>query len=183
MSQLDGFGVQSEELINIPIWKFGISSLKFTTTYSNYRFSWNSSLGNAFVYGTLLFPEVAGRVAGIKGDGEPATLFGYRRYEATTRERGNYPAIVKENTASVDGLLHRDLSEEQLEALDKFECIKDHLYKKETATVFVGDEEVTAYIYVADKGLDVELKEKMTKAWSSELFRRNDLDWYVENKL
>ncbi len=140
-------------------------------------------MGNAFVYGTLLFPEVAGHVAGITGDGEPATLFGYRRYEATTRERGNYPAIVKDDTASVDGLLHRDLSQEQLEALDRFECIKDHLYKKETATVFVGEEEVAAFIYVADKGLDGELEEPMTKAWSSELFRRNELDWYVEHKL
>ena len=135
---------------------------------------------HAFVYGTLLFPEIAQRVANISVEGEPATLLGYRRFEAKTRERGNYPAIVKDESASVDGLVYRDLSDQQIKALDEFEDIARELYVKQTVRVVLGSEELEVGIYVAGNGLIKKLEQPLQKAWSPVLFQRNELDWYIE---
>lgn len=138
---------------------------------------------NAFVYGTLLFPQIAIPVANLQGDGEAVTLTGFRRYEAKTRERGNYPAIVADDKASVDGLLFRDITNAQLEQLDEFEGVDFGLYLRQTANVELAGETLEVGIYVAGPALYERLLEPLHRSWSPVLFAKNELQWYVENQL
>ena len=89
---------------------------------------------NIFTYGTLMFPEVAGRVAEIYTPGEPLTVLGFQRFAVRIRERGNFPAVRPVPSASVTGLLYRNLTSQQVDWLDYFECVADGLYSRETAT-------------------------------------------------
>ena len=135
---------------------------------------------HVFAYGTLMFPEVAVPVAEIYGDGEPVTIQGFRRYEALTRSWGNFPAIGRDANSTVDGLLFRDLSEKQLERLDWFEDVHERLYVREQIQLEVRHERVKVFLYVCGPGLEERLLQPLSRAWSPELFRRNELNRYVK---
>jgi gamma-glutamylcyclotransferase (GGCT)/AIG2-like uncharacterized protein YtfP len=141
---------------------------------------WSEKVPHVFAYGTLMFPEVAVPVAEIYGDGEPVTIPGFRRYEAFTRSWGNFPAIVQEATSTVDGLLFRDLSGKQLERLDWFEDVHDGLYVREQIQLEFGNERLEVFLYVCGPGLEERLLQPLSRAWSPELFRRNELNRYVK---
>ena len=139
---------------------------------------------NVFAYGTLMFPEVAMPIAQISGGGEPITIQGYRRYEATTRENGNYPAIVKEDAHSVDGLLFQNLSERQLAQLDWFEDINEQdtgLYIRNKTTVPHNGKTLDVWLYVCGPELQSLLKKPLQKSWNPVTFQRDELDWYITN--
>lgn len=135
---------------------------------------------NVFAYGTLMFPEVAKPLAKIEADGEPLTVPGFRRFEATTRSWGNYPAIVADSNSSVDGLLFRDLTNDQLEAFDRFEDIETEFYLRQQVEIEFQGNSLSIFLYVCGPGLKRRLLEPLNKAWSPELFRRFELSRYVE---
>lgn len=135
---------------------------------------------NVFAYGTLMFPEVAVPVAQIDAAGEPLTIHSYRRYEARTRDWGNYPAIVPEAGATVDGLLFRDLTERQLEQLDWFEDVADGLYVRKQIEMDIRGDRIKIHLYVCGPMLERRLLHPLNTAWNPELFRRNELSRFVE---
>lgn len=79
---------------------------------------------NVFTYGSLMFPEVWRRVAGVSSTGCPARLAGYRRFAVRGR---TFPGIVPEATARVDGVVYRDVPPEAVARLDVFE---DEMYER-----------------------------------------------------
>jgi gamma-glutamylcyclotransferase (GGCT)/AIG2-like uncharacterized protein YtfP len=132
-----------------------------------------------FAYGTLMFPAVAKAVTGIDDPGLPLTLTGYRRYEAKTRQRANFPVIIKEKTASVDGLLFQDLSQQQLDRLDWFEDVVDQLYiRKKIQTQFNGND-IEFWTFVCGPKLEKILLEPLTKSWNPVLFQNLQLEYYL----
>lgn len=135
---------------------------------------------NVVAYGTLMFPEVAGPIAQVYAKGEPVTVKGFRRFEATTRERGNYPAIIKEADASFDGLLFRNLSDSQVAKLDWFEDVKAGLYVKKTIQLPLEHEVLNVTVYVCGPLLESKLIKPLKRAWHPELFRRDELALYLD---
>jgi gamma-glutamylcyclotransferase (GGCT)/AIG2-like uncharacterized protein YtfP len=137
-------------------------------------------LPNVFVYGTLMFPEVAGPIAQIDSVGEPITIHGFKRFEAHTREWGNYPAIIRDASSSVDGLLFRNLTEKQLAQFDWFEDVIDGLYHREQIQVVHKNEPIDVQLYVCGPRLEKMLLEPLCKPWDPEVFRKNELERYVD---
>ena len=127
-----------------------------------------------------MYREVAVPVAQIYSDGEPITIHGFCRYEAWTRSWGNYPAIVRDDTSTVDGLLFRDLTAQQLAKLDWFEDVHDGLYVREQIQIEHGHETLDVVLYVCGPGLEKRLLQPLSKEWNPEVFRRNELNRYVE---
>jgi gamma-glutamylcyclotransferase (GGCT)/AIG2-like uncharacterized protein YtfP len=71
-----------------------------------------------FFYGTLMHPEVLGRVVRGRYRCEPAVLRGFARY----RVRGQtYPAMIEEEGGIVEGVVRLDVSEDDVQRLDRFE--------------------------------------------------------------
>ncbi len=139
-----------------------------------------STMLNLVAYGTLMFPEVAVPIARIFSDGEPVTVSGFRRYEAKTRSWGNYPAIVADASGSFDGILFRELTSEQVDRLDWFECTAEGLYERKSTTIELSGVELPVQIYVCGPKLQEILLEPLHKAWNSDLFRRNELVGYLK---
>ncbi len=100
------------------------------------------SVSRAFVYGTLLVPEIAQAVVGRRFRGRPATLGGYARY----RVRGAvYPGVVRDASCSVEGLLYEPVTEADWHRLDAYEGDQ---YERCVVRVHAGDAEVEAGCYV-----------------------------------
>ena len=73
---------------------------------------------NLFAYGTLMCTEIMQQVAGCLPAQLPATLAGYRR----SRLRGEeYPAIVGQQGAVVQGVVYLEVPQEAWRRLDRFE--------------------------------------------------------------
>lgn len=134
---------------------------------------------NVFAYGTLTFPEVAFPIAQISVEGEPITVRGFKRMEAKTRNWGNYPTIVRDESSSVDGLLFRDLTDKQLAQLDWFEDVGHGLYIRKQVQIVHRDETLDIQLYVCGPRLEKTLLEPLSKPWDPELFRKNELQKYV----
>lgn len=137
-------------------------------------------MSNVVAYGTLMFPEVAYPVAQIETVGEPALVRGFRRYEVFTKEwGGNFPAIVRDDSCCFEGLLFRDLTDEQIAKLDWFEDVEAGDYSRERALAEVGNEKVEAWVYVMGPNMDKRKKERLHRVWSPEQFRRSELELYL----
>lgn len=76
-------------------------------------------MSNLFTYGSLMYPEVWGRVVNGRCRSQCATLRGYVRRKV----RGEtYPAIIPGAAAScLDGVLYLGITQDELERLDRFE--------------------------------------------------------------
>ena len=134
---------------------------------------------NVFAYGTLMFPEVASVIAGIECTGEPLTLPGYRRYEATIRTWANFPVIVEDAGHSVDGLLFRDVTSQQLARLDWFEETESGLYERRSQTVNFDDQETKIHFYVCGPKLKQMLMQPLARPWNPVLFGTHELNKYL----
>ena len=73
-----------------------------------------------------------------------AVLVGYRKHAPS----GDYPYIVVDDAAAVEGLVLQDIDAEALRAFDQYED-EGHLYKRVEVTVTVGGESQRAFVYVA----------------------------------
>ncbi|MEM9942105.1 MAG: gamma-glutamylcyclotransferase family protein [Planctomycetota bacterium] len=76
---------------------------------------------NIFVYGTLMFPEVARSLAGKVNQMTPARLTGYARYEATLGEKANFPFVELDSDQTVAGQVLFGITSRQLAIFDWFE--------------------------------------------------------------
>ncbi|CAG8588132.1 4433_t:CDS:2, partial [Dentiscutata heterogama] len=109
---------------------------------------------SCFLYGTLIFPEVIGRILSDGGkekitvdlnSGAPAVLKGYKRYQV---HGAWYPAIIKSNeNDETKGVFLKGLSYNDILKLDDFEGDQ---YKRIDVKVFVGDslDPIPAQTYV-----------------------------------
>lgn len=73
---------------------------------------------NLFAYGTLMCAEIMQQVAGCLPAQLPATLAGYRRCRLRGEE---YPAIVGQQGAAVQGVVYLEVPQEAWRRLDRFE--------------------------------------------------------------
>lgn len=97
-----------------------------------------------FAYGTLMVPEVWGKLVPKHRSRRRALLSGYVR----RRVRGEvYPGAVRGPAgSSVTGILYEGLEETDLEGVDRFE---GGLYERTVASVEPeGGGEIRAYVYV-----------------------------------
>ncbi|HSR88284.1 MAG TPA: gamma-glutamylcyclotransferase family protein [Pontiella sp.] len=94
---------------------------------------------NLFAYGTLMWPEVLEAVINRPLIGTPASLRGFLRI----RVKGAcYPALIESRSRDVvEGMLYRDLTEEEFRHLDRFEG--DEYERREVLT-----EADQAHVYV-----------------------------------
>lgn len=127
-----------------------------------------------------MFPEVALPIAQL-ADGEPCTIPGFRRYDARSREWGNFPAVQQDKTSSVDGLLFRHVNEKQLAQLDWFEDVDDGLYVREQILIQMNGSALKVEIYVCGPMLQRTILEPLTEAWDPDQFRDCQLDRYVKD--
>jgi gamma-glutamylcyclotransferase (GGCT)/AIG2-like uncharacterized protein YtfP len=89
----------------------------------------NRPTAHLFVYGTLVEPRRLAEVLGHRPQGQVlgACLRGFRRVTTPTYE---FPFVVPDPTASVDGVLVMDLDAEDLRRLDQYEDVADGLYRR-----------------------------------------------------
>ena len=73
---------------------------------------------HVFVYGSLLFPEIADGLCGQKLKWENATLIGYSRFAL---KGADYPAIIKKNNSTVKGKVLLNLDENVIYLLTFYE--------------------------------------------------------------
>ena len=134
---------------------------------------------NLFAYGTLMFPEVAARIAAIQTWGEPVTLERFTRCTVRIpgRTRGLFPAVIPAPNERVNGLLYRDVSDRELALLDEFEGVTQGSYVRELRTIDTDSGICPAFIYVCGD----QLKQFLSGAWSPLAFREDELDWYISH--
>jgi gamma-glutamylcyclotransferase (GGCT)/AIG2-like uncharacterized protein YtfP len=84
---------------------------------------------HVFVYGTLVDPRRLAAVLGHPARGEVlrARLRGYRR---VTTPAYDYPFVVEDPDASVEGFLVMDLAAAELECLDAYEDVVEGVYRR-----------------------------------------------------
>jgi len=73
---------------------------------------------HVFVYGSLLFPEIADGLCGQKLKWENATLIGYSRFAL---KGADYPAIIKKKNSTVKGKVLLNLDENVIYLLTFYE--------------------------------------------------------------
>lgn len=111
---------------------------------------------NLFAYGTLMCADIMRHVAGCLPSAMPVTLKHYRRCRVTGEE---YPAIVRQEGFSVQGVLYLDVPEEAWIRLDRFE---GEMYERKTvrteceettgmiAETYVMNPEFTSLLLLSD---------------------------------
>jgi gamma-glutamylcyclotransferase (GGCT)/AIG2-like uncharacterized protein YtfP len=128
-----------------------------------------------FSYGTLQFPEVLCAVTGCHLEGDKAVLDDYACYRVKDKE---YPGIIPEHGASVEGLVYTGLGEAHFRKLDHFE---GELYERER--VCVTDMEghpLQAWTYV----IRAAMRERLTRTpWNRKDFEADHLPAFLEKCL
>ena len=119
--------------------------------------SQNSTLGNLFVYGSLVRPGVLDGVIGRHHEGERlrARILDYERIVSPGYD---YPFVVEKSGAVTEGVLIMDLTEDDLRALDAYEETDEAVYKRvpvEVSCLGCGPTEMLAraHLYVAGPAL------------------------------
>lgn len=133
----------------------------------------NGDAPRLFAYGTLQVPAVMQVLIGRVPRHSRAMLEGYACYELADR---NFPGIIEWDSARVDGVLYRDLSDDELEAIDAFE---DPAYACRTVSVAADDERVAALTYVVAP--DQMQIVRRGHQWSLAHFMDEHAEQYVES--
>ena len=129
-----------------------------------------TNMQHLFVYGSLLFPELVTALTGKSFGYMPAILNGFKRY----RIKGcDYPAIVEESGAKVEGYLIENVDEKSLQILTFFEGEE---YKKRQVVVSGSKERINTIIFVW-----VGKKELLEERdWDKFEFKQKSLKDYLE---
>ena len=124
-----------------------------------------------FVYGTLEFPQVIKKLLGVTLVGEYAELPGYERFMLVNK---NYPGIIRNSMARVDGILYEGVTAKQLALLDRYE---DDFYERCRVVVeTVNAQSVAAWTYI------IPLRHKRAlsnKPWNRDDFMRTHLKRFL----
>ncbi len=133
----------------------------------------NTSLSTIFVYGTLSFGEIVSALLGRPLEGISGTITGFKRIRIKDKR---YPGLVVTNSeSSVSGMVHTDITPEELELLDTFE---DDFYKKfKTEIKLENGNKIQALVYIVP---EENLKFTTTEEWDRDGFGENYLTDYIE---
>ena len=123
---------------------------------------------NVFVYGSLLFPEIAHGLCGKKLKSEDATLSGYARFAL---KGADYPVIIKKDNSTVKGKVLLNLNENAIYLLTFYEGDEYGMapVKVETDSGIIN---AVAFVWMAGN----ELLEDFD--WSKEQFEAESLEFY-----
>jgi gamma-glutamylcyclotransferase (GGCT)/AIG2-like uncharacterized protein YtfP len=110
---------------------------------------------NVFVYGSLLFTEIAEGLCGKKLKSQDALLNGFRRCAI---KDADYPAIVKNATSEVKGKVFFDVDDKSMQILNFYEGDE---YEAKQFKVETSRGMITAIAFV----------------WKAEVSRLEELDW------
>lgn len=127
---------------------------------------------SAFVYGTLMYPEVLHALINRVPRMEPAAIHGYQRY----RIKGQvFPGTLRSVADSqVKGLVLLDLQPQELEVLDEFEG--DEYYKQEVEAQLEAGGTCATIVYIWQDSL----RSYLYGEWDPEEFRERQLPGYVQ---
>jgi gamma-glutamylcyclotransferase (GGCT)/AIG2-like uncharacterized protein YtfP len=128
--------------------------------------------GHVFTYGSLMFPEVWGRVVAGEYVSVPGWIRGYSRY----RIRGErHPALLSDPGAErLDGVVYLDVGSQDIAALDRFETAA--YQRREVPVELESGERANAWVYVfVDPGW-IE-----RAAWDPARFRAEDLAAFLRD--
>lgn len=124
------------------------------------------SRNSLFVYGSLMCADIMSRVCGWEGEGTAAVLQGYRRCRV---KRANYPGILADPLARVEGVLYQDIPASAWARLDRFE---GSLYRRQTITVSTRlDRNIAAQTYVISPDCIDQLE---PDGWDFDEFLKNE---------
>jgi len=127
----------------------------------------------AFVYGTLLFPEIVFALTKKHFTEKPAILRGYKRYKISDPQRRRYgPAIIPNKNGVVKGKVLFDIDEHSLNILTKWE----REYVQMDVIVEVGKEKIKTFAYVGKKFK----KRHLYKEWDEQEFKEKYLNLYLQ---
>ena len=130
---------------------------------------------SVFVYGTLMFSEIAERVLGFTTV-EIAELKDYRRYKIQVGQNElPYPAIKKEQGAVTKGKLFRNLTDTQIHQFDEYEGVD---YHRETVAIETTEGGVIAEVYVWNNPPGTILSGN----WDPEKFEKADLQKFLDSE-
>lgn len=126
---------------------------------------------HVFVYGTLMWEEVAHGVITGRYRKAPAVLHGYSRkwvrYEW-------YPGIVPDSDASVNGWIWFDVSADDLRRLDEFEG-DEYVRTQVTVQLDTGEELPVDVYRIRDERLEI----LETADWDEEQFEQHGLPEFI----
>ena len=124
-----------------------------------------------FVYGTLLYPEIVGKLTGKKLKTHHAILFGFKRFTVVGCD---YPAIIETKNSKVEGLLIENVDSKSGQVLSFFEGVE---YEKRKVIVQTKQHKVEAstYIWKGDFSLLKDIE------WNIHDFKKNRLRYYLED--
>ncbi|GAX73960.1 hypothetical protein CEUSTIGMA_g1410.t1 [Chlamydomonas eustigma] len=126
----------------------------------------------AFVYGTLMAPEVVNALLKRVPPMRPAKIKGYIRYSV---KGVVFPAIIKNSADSeVQGKVLLDLTQKELDVLDAYESIE---YYRQAVTPILEDGSTLSadvYVWKDEFMFRLELVE-----WDYELWRSEHLETWV----
>ena len=95
-----------------------------------------------FVYGTLMNPRVVKRLTGKNPEYEKAFLVGYKKYHMDF-----IPYIVRNKNSKVEGLVIKNLDEDDLKKIDRYEG-EGYLYTREKVEIITENNIEEAYVYI-----------------------------------
>ena len=121
-----------------------------------------------FVYGSLLFPEIADGLCGQKLKWENATLIGYSRFAL---KGADYPAIIKENSSKVEGKILLSLDQDSVELLTLYEGDEYEIVPVKVKT-HSGSINAVAFVWKAGNEFFEDFD------WSKEQFKSESLAFY-----
>lgn len=86
-------------------------------------------MSHLFAYGTLQHPLILSSILGREPESVPARLDGFARYRIRDED---FPGIVPEKNAVVDGTVFLDIQDEEWVVLDRYES---ELYVREVVSI------------------------------------------------
>ena len=103
-------------------------------------------MANLFTYGTLMHPSVW-KIIGHENCPSAKALL--RHYSARCLDGLEYPGLIEEQNATVQGILYFNLNETDMEKIDRFE---GDAYERIGVTAWINNTEVEAqtYLYIGD---------------------------------
>jgi gamma-glutamylcyclotransferase (GGCT)/AIG2-like uncharacterized protein YtfP len=123
-----------------------------------------------FVYGTLCFPEIVGKLTGKLFQSRQAVLKGFQRKKVGNAD---YPAIIKNEYTEVTGILLYDVDARSMQILSFYE---GEDYRCEEHLVYVKKDKISAKVFIWNS--DVEDLED--DDWNPEEFLKNSFNLYLE---
>lgn len=130
---------------------------------------------NVFVYGSLMYSQVWQKIVAGQYQQKAATIFGYQRLAINGE---SYPAVVKQQDASVAGIVYLDVDERDLIQLNEFEG--EYYQLQNTFAVDDNGNQLRVCFYLFKAQYHFMLTEK---SWDKEHFEQQKLGHFIDTYL